>query len=94
MPLSVKSDLPTVFVRKEAFERGALVRSDIDAVFNLTDAEFRVEGGLIAIGPLPSDDMLGPMIEYFEERGLVYYDDVFELSGNWPAWLKLYAMSS
>lgn len=93
MPLSAKSGLPTVFVRKEAFERGALVRSDVDAVFNLTDAEFRVENNLIAIGPLPSDETVGPMIEYFEERGLAYYDDVFELSGNWPEWLKIYAMS-
>lgn len=93
MPLSVSSSLPTVFVRKEAYERGAFVRADIDSVFNLTDAEFRVEGNLIALGPLPSDDLVGPMIEYFEERGLVYYDDVFELSGNWPVWLKLFAMS-
>ena len=93
MPLSATSGLPTVFVRKEAFERSDLTRSDIDAVFNLTDAEFRVENNLIAIGPLPSDEMVGPMIEYFEERGLVYYDDVFELSGNWPEWLKIYAMN-
>ena len=93
MPMSIASQLPTVFVRREAYERAALVRADIDAVFNLTDTEFRVEGDLIAIGPLPSDDMLGPMIEYLEERGLAYYDDFFELSGTWPEWLKLFAMS-
>jgi hypothetical protein len=93
MPLPVSSGLPTVFIRKEAFEKAALVRSEIDAVFNLTDAEFRVEGGLVAIGPLPSDEMVGPMVEYLEEKGITYYDDVFELSGNWPEWLKLYAMS-
>jgi hypothetical protein len=94
MPLSVSSGLPTLFIDKRAFERAALVRSEIDATFNLTDAEFVVEGNLIAIGPLPSDEMVGPMVEYFEEKGLVYYDDMFELSGNWPEWLRLYAMSS
>lgn len=93
MPLSIASQLPTIFIRREAYERAALVRADVDAVFNLTDAEFRVEGDLIAIGPLASDEMLGPMIDYLEERGLTYYDDFFELSGNWPEWLKLFAMS-
>ena len=36
--------------------------------------------------------MVGPMLEYFESNGLVYFEDVFELSGNWPEWLRLYAM--
>jgi hypothetical protein len=92
MPLAVSEGLPTVFLRKEAFERAGLVRSDLDVRFNLTDAEFRVEGTLIAIGPLPSEEMTGPLVEYLEGKGLVYYDDVFELSGNWPQWLRLYAM--
>jgi hypothetical protein len=26
-----------------------------------------------------------------EERGLVYFDDFFELSGNWPEWLAVWA---
>jgi hypothetical protein len=93
MPLSVRAGLPVLFIRKDAFERASLVRSEIDAEFNLTDAEFGVEKGLIAIGPLPSDEMIGPMIEYFEKKGVAYYDDMFELSGNWPEWLQLYAMS-
>lgn len=92
MPLSVTSGLATVFIRKSAFEKAGLMRVEIDQRFNLTDAEFRVEGELIAIGPLPSDDMVGPMLEYLEEKGLAYFDDVFELSGNWPEWLRLYAM--
>ena len=92
MPLQVSDGLPTIFVRKESFDRAGLVRAEIDERFNLTDAEFRVEGGLIAIGPLPSDEMIGPILEYFEQSGLAYFDDVFELSGNWPAWLRLYAM--
>ena len=94
MPLSVSPGLPTLFIAKHAFERASLVRSEIDSMFNLTDMEFRAEGNLIAIGPLPSDEMVGPMVEYFEGKGLVYYDDMFELSGNWPDWLRLYAMSS
>ncbi|MGK2961356.1 MAG: hypothetical protein ACSLFK_04310 [Gemmatimonadaceae bacterium] len=92
MPLSVDDGRATIFIRKEAFEREGLTRSAIDQLFNLTDAEFRVEGGLIAIGPLPSDDMVGPVMEHLESSGLVYFEDVFELSGNWPAWLRLYAM--
>ena len=94
MPLSVSSGLPTLFIAKDAFERVSLIRSEIDAMFNLTDAEFAVEGNLVAIGPLPSDEMVGPIVEYFEGKGLVYYDDMFELSGNWPSWLRIYAMAS
>jgi hypothetical protein len=92
MPLAVTQGLATIFIRKEAFERAGLARTEIDSRFNLTDQEFRVEGALIAIGPLPSDDMVGPILEYLEAKGLVYFDDVFELSGNWPGWLRLYAM--
>ncbi len=92
MPLSVTEGLPTIFIRKEAYERAGLVRSEIDSRFNLTDAEFRVEGDLVAIGPLPSDEMVGPLLEYLEAGGLVYFEDVFEMSGNWPRWLRLFAM--
>ncbi len=92
MPIAVTEGFATIFVRKDAFERAGLARPEIDARFNLTDAEFRVEGSLIAIGPIPSDEMVGPMLEYFETSGLVYFDEVFELSGNWPPWLKLFAM--
>ena len=93
MPLSVSSGLPTVFIRKEAFEAASVERAEIDATFNLTDAEFRVEGNLIAIGPIPADELVGPIVEYFESKGIVYYDDLFELSGNWPEWLRLFAMT-
>jgi len=93
MPLAVSSGLPTLFIRKDAFEKASLARSEIDSTFNLTDAEFRVEGSLIAIGPLPSDEIVGPMVEYLEGKGIVYYDDAFELSGNWPEWLRLFAMT-
>ncbi len=92
MPLQVAAGLPTIFIIKEAFEHAGLVRSEIDQLFNLTDAEFRIEGNLIAIGPLPSDEMVGPMLDYLEQKGLSYFDDLFELSGNWPEWLRLFAM--
>ena len=92
MPLTVPSGLPTILIRKDAFERAGVNRTEIDSLFNLTDAEFHVEGGLITIGPLPSDDMVGLVVAYFEARGLVYFDEFFELSGNWPEWLRLYAM--
>jgi hypothetical protein len=32
------------------------------------------------------------MIEALEARGLVYFEDFFDLSGNWPEWLGVYAM--
>ena len=34
------------------------------------------------------------VIAQLEEEGLVYYDDFFELSGNWPDWLRLFAMDA
>ena len=30
------------------------------------------------------------LLDQLEESGLVYFDDYFELSGNWPTWLRLY----
>ena len=33
------------------------------------------------------------LVEELEGLGLVYYDDFFELSGNWPDWLRLLVMS-
>lgn len=90
MPIPVPENSPTVFIRREAFEREELTRQVIDDRFNLTDQEFRVEGDLIAVGPLPSDEMLGDMIAALELSGLRYFEDFFELSGNWPEWLRLY----
>jgi hypothetical protein len=54
MPLPIPFGQATVLIRREAFEREQLERHLIDQRFNLTDAEFRVEGDLILIGPLPS----------------------------------------
>ena len=94
MPIPVAHDRPTVFIRREAFERAGLARQDLDARYNLTDQEFAVEVGLIAVGPLPSDDMLGELVAELETVGLTYFEDFFELSGNWPAWLGVFVTSA
>jgi hypothetical protein len=94
MPISVGRDRPTVLIRREAFERVGLQRQSIDSRFNLTDQEFVVEGNLIAIGPLPSDDMLSELVIELETIGLRYFDDFFELSGNWPDWLGMFVASA
>jgi hypothetical protein len=91
MPLKLPHDRSTVFIRQSAFEEKGLSRSAIDERYTLTDEEFRVEAGLVAIGPLPSADLATVMIEELEQNGLVYFDDFFELSGNWPDWLTLHA---
>ena len=91
MPLKIPDSRAVVLIRQSAFERNGLSREAIDARYNLTDEEFRVEDGLIALGPLPSDDMLPELVDDLEKSGLVYFEDFFELSGNWPDWLTLYA---
>jgi hypothetical protein len=91
MPLVLSHGHVVVLIRQSSFERGGLTRKVIDERYNLTDEEFRVEDGLIALGPLPSEDMLSGLIEDLESSGLVYFDDFFELSGNWPDWLSLFA---
>jgi hypothetical protein len=93
MPIPVARDRPTVFIRREAFERAGLERHSIDSRFNLTDQEFAVESALVAIGPLPSDEMLGELVVELETIGLRYFDDFFELSGNWPEWLSMFVAS-
>jgi hypothetical protein len=89
MPLSVPEGSPTIFIRREAFERVGLTRAALDARFNLTDQEFRVEGPLIAVGPLFGEEALTTLIGELEELGLAYFDDFFELTGNWPDWLNV-----
>jgi hypothetical protein len=94
MPLELSHSRAVVLIRQGAFERVGLARQAIDERYNLTVDEFRVEDGLIGLGPLPSDDMLPDLIADLEESGLTYFDDFFELSGNWPDWLTLYARGS
>jgi hypothetical protein len=92
MPLPIPDGNPTLFIRRDAFERVGLQRAALDARLNLTPDEFRIEGRLIALGPLVGEDALGPVIEELEAVGLVYFEDFFELSGNWPDWLHILAV--
>jgi len=94
MPLTLSRTAPTLLIRKSAFERVGLTRLQFDEALNLTADEFQLEGGLIAIGPLAGEDTASDLIAQLEEAGLVYYDDFFELSGNWPDWLRLFVMDA
>lgn len=94
MPIPLSHTAPTLLIRRTAFERVQLTRQIIDEALGLTDEEFLLEGGLIAIGPLVGESALTDLIEAMERAGLVYFEDFFELSGNWPEWLGLFAMTS
>jgi len=94
MPLSVPSGAPTLFIRRSAYEGSGLDRASIDARLNLTPEEFRVEGTLIAIGPIVGGDALTDLIGELESSGLTYFEDFFELSGNWPEWLGLFCTAA
>jgi hypothetical protein len=93
MPIPLTNNAPTLLVRREAFESAGLSRASIDQALTLTDDEFRVERDLVVIGPIYSDDGLTALVRAFEDSGLVYYDDFFEMSGNWPDWLSLLTAS-
>lgn len=94
MPLPLSADATTLLIRKEAFERAQLNRAALDQWLTLTPEEFRVEGSLIAVGPIYDADALQALIPALEEKGLAYFDDFFELPGNWPEWFSLHAMAS
>ena len=93
MPLSIPSGAPTLFMRRDSYERSGLVRSAIDERLGLTPDEFRVEGDLVVIGPVYDGEAFASLLEELERLGLEYYDDFFELSGNWPEWLSVLAGS-
>ena len=93
MPLDVQAGAPTLFIRRDAFERAGLTRAQLDDRLNLTPEEFRVEGALVAVGPIVGDIGVEDLVQELEALGLVYYDDFFELSGNWPEWLRLFVMT-
>jgi len=78
-----------LLIRRDAYERSGITRQSIDERLNLTAEEFRVEGRIVMIGPIPDDADLRDILDDFEEAGLVYFDEYFELTGNWPAWIRL-----
>jgi hypothetical protein len=92
MPLPLAHGAPTLLIRKRAFEEHALARADFDVALHLTADEFRVEGDLIVVGPVYDSEGFAAVIADLEARGLTYYDDFFDLSGNWPDWLSVFAM--
>jgi hypothetical protein len=94
MPLELPRDNAIILIRQSAFEASGILRTAIDERYGLTADEFRVEDGMVVVGPLPSEDALPNLINDLEQSGLVYFDDFFELSGNWPDWLTLYARSA
>jgi hypothetical protein len=94
MPISLSNQAPTLLIRRAAFERAELTRSMFDDALGLTPDEFRAEGAVIAIGPLVGETALVELIQQLENSGLVYFDDFFEMSGNWPEWLRLFVMAS
>jgi hypothetical protein len=48
----------------------------------------------VMLGPLPSEDLMPQLIEDLESVGLTYFEDFFDLSGNWPDWLSIYVRGS
>jgi hypothetical protein len=92
MALSIATGAPTLFIRRSAYESTGLSRQAIDERLALTPDEFRVEADLVAIGPIHGTDgqAMTDLITELENLGLVYFDDFFELSGNWPHWLRLF----
>lgn len=95
MPLQIAAGAPTLLIRRGAYEASGLSRAEIDRRLDLGTEEFRVEANCVAIGPIYGDDAnaLTNLIAELESRGLVYFEDFFELSGNWPEWLILHAAS-
>lgn len=92
MPLRVPIGHPSIFIRKDAYERANLSRSALDARLGLTDEEFRVEGRVVCIGPIFEHEALQQLIAELEAAGLTYFEDFIEFSGNWPDWLALFAV--
>lgn len=93
MPLRLAPGAPTLLMRRSSYERSGLVRTALDERLGLTAEEFRVEGDVVAIGPIYDADALANVVDEFERLGLAYYDDFFELTGNWPEWLTVFASS-
>lgn len=93
MAVAITTGAPTLFIRRAAYESSGLSRSALDGRLGLTADEFRVEGNLVVVGPIYGEGghALEGLVVELEGLGLTYFDDFFELSGNWPEWLGLHA---
>jgi len=91
MPITIAQGVPTLLFRRAAYERVGLTRESLDTRLGLTDAEFVVEGDVVALGPIYDVDALGTLIDELERLGLVFFDDFFEMTGSWPEWLVVLA---
>lgn len=94
MPLDLSHTYSSLLIRREAFERAGLTRTAFDERLGLTPDEFRVERGLIAIGPIHDPEMLQQLLDELEEQGLVYFDDFVEFSGSWPTWVRVFVLDA
>jgi hypothetical protein len=94
MPVTIRSGAPTLLIKRASYERSGLARAAIDERLGLTADEFRVDGDLVIIGPVYDAEAFTTLLDELEQLGLVYYEDYFELSGNWPDWLTVLAASS
>lgn len=94
MPIRIHTGAPTLIIRRAAYESAGLVRSAVDERLGLTADEFRVEGDLVAIGPVHDSEAFSALLQDLESLGLAYYEDFFELTGNWPGWLGVFAAAS
>jgi hypothetical protein len=94
MPTRIDPLQPTLIIRRPAYERAGLVRSALDERLGLTDAEFRVDGNLVIIGPIPDPAGIPDVIADLEDAGLAHFDDFFEISGNWPDWLGMVVLDA
>ena len=93
MALPIAGQAPSLCIRRAAYERSGLTRAAIDTRLGLTPEEFRVEGDLVVVGPI-HEASLDDLFSELDTLGLRYYDDYFELSGNWPDWLHVYASTT
>src|SRR5262245_47255453 len=92
VPLNIPAGAPVLVIRRTAYEARGLNRTAIDERAELTQDESRLGGGLVVVGPIYAGaDALAAFIDDLEQAGLVYFDDFFELSGNRPDWLHLFA---